>query len=151
MYVDNAIDEPSLVRNNQHNDFGTYNLFNINSITLNKQAEKDNEVITKAFADQFHQENERSPRDVGLDFHDESNDLVKNNQDNDLHDNKLTKLDSVVVNREPSSDNELVNKNMFIINQIKILSLDLIKQFKIISNYPLEMIHIISPNTIKYN
>ena len=110
LYVDNSIDEPSLVRNNQDNDFGIYNLTNINSITLNKQAENDNEVITKAYVDQFHQENERSRRDVGLDFYDESSDLVKNNQDNDLNDNKLTNLDSITVNRNPSVDNELANK-----------------------------------------
>ena len=110
LYVDNSIDEPSLVRNNQDNDFGNYNLTNINSITLNKQAENDNEVITKAYVDQFHQENERSRRDVGLHFYNESADLVKNNQDNDLNDNKLTNLDSVQVNRNPTSDNELVNK-----------------------------------------
>ena len=77
LYVDREIDQPSLVGNNQDNDFGNYNLTNINSITLNKQAENDNEVITKAYVDQFHQENERSRRDVGLDFYDESSDLVK--------------------------------------------------------------------------
>ena len=36
--------------------------------------------------------------------------MVKNNQDNNLNDNKLTNLDSVQVNREPNSDNELANK-----------------------------------------
>ena len=110
LYVDNAINETTLVKNNQDNDFGSYNLTNINSITLNKQAENDNEVITKAYVDQFHQENERSRRDVGLDFYDESSDLVKNNQDNDFNDNKLINLDSITVNREPSSDKELANK-----------------------------------------
>ena len=110
LYVDNSIDEQSLVRNNKDNDFGNYNLTNINSITLNKQAENDNEVITKAYVDQFHQENERSRRDVGLYFYNESTDLVKNNQDNDLNDNKLINLDSITVNRNPSSDNELANK-----------------------------------------
>ena len=110
LYVDNSIDESSLVRNNRNNDFGNYNLTNINSITLNKQAENDNEVIKKAYVDQFHQENERSRRDIGLDFYNESSDLVKNNQDNDLNDNKLTNLDSIKVNRNPNSDNELVNK-----------------------------------------
>ena len=60
IYVDKAIDETSLVRNNKDNDFGNYNLTNINSITLSKQAENDDEVITKAYVDQFHQENERS-------------------------------------------------------------------------------------------
>ena len=110
LYVDNSIDEPSLVRNNQDNDFGNFNLTNINSITLNKQAENDNEVINKAYVDQFHQENERSRRDVGLGFYNESNDLVKNNQDNDLKDNKLTNLDSITVKRNPTSDNEVSKK-----------------------------------------
>ena len=110
LYVDRETDQTSLVRNNPDNDFNNYNLTNINTITLNKQAENDDEVITKAYADQFHQENERSRRDVGLDFYDESSDFVKNNQNNDLNDNKLTNLDSVQVNRNPTSDNELTNK-----------------------------------------
>ena len=110
IYVDNAINEASLVRNNQDNDFSGYNLTNINSITLNTQAVNDNEVITKAYVDQFHQENERSRRDVGLDFYDYSSDLVKNNQDNDFNDNKLTNLDSNTVNRDPSSDSEVSNE-----------------------------------------
>ena len=111
LYVDNAIDESSLVRNTQDNDFNNYKLTNINSVALNKQAEKDIEVITKAYVDQYHQENERSRRDVGLDFYDKSSDFVKNNQDNDLNDNKLSNKDSVQVNRHPLSDNELSNKN----------------------------------------
>ena len=36
--------------------------------------------------------------------------MVKNNQDNDLNDNKLTNLDSITVNRNPTSDNEASNK-----------------------------------------
>ena len=77
VYVDNAIDESSLVRNNQNDDFGNYNLTNINSNTLNKQVENDYEVIINAYVDQFHQEDERSRRGVGLEFYDESSDLVK--------------------------------------------------------------------------
>ena len=110
VYVDTAIDEPSLVRNNQDNDFGNYDLTNINSITLIKQAENDNEFITKAYVDQFHQEKERSRQDLGLDFYDESSDIVKNNQDNDFNDNKLTNIDSITINGNPISDNELSNK-----------------------------------------
>ena len=110
LYVDTQIDQLSLVRNNQDNDFGNYNLSNINSITLNKEAENDNEVLTKSYVDQFHQENERSRRDVGLDFYNESAGLVKNNQDNDLNDKKLTNLDSVTVNRNPFLHNELASK-----------------------------------------
>ena len=85
-YVDNSIDEVSLVRNNKDNEFGNYNLTNKNIITLNTQAVNDNEVITEAYVDHFHQEKERSRRDLGIDFYDESSILVKNNQDNDLND-----------------------------------------------------------------
>ena len=109
-YVDNSIDESSLVRNNQDNNFNNNNLTNINSITLNKQAENDNEVITKAYVDQFHQENERSRRDLGINFYNESSDLVKNNQDNDFNKNKLKNLDSITINRNPTLDNEVTNK-----------------------------------------
>ena len=110
LYVDNAIDESSLIRNNKDDDFNNYNLTNINSITLNKQAETDNEVITRAYVDQFHQDNERSRRDLGLSFYNEEAYLVKSNQDDDFNDNKLTNLDSITVNRNPSLDNELANR-----------------------------------------
>ena len=80
LYVDNEIDQQTVVRNNQDNDFGNYNLTNINSITLNKQAENDNEVITKAYVDQFHQESERSRRDLGIDFYNESSTILRFNQ-----------------------------------------------------------------------
>ena len=110
LYVDTEIDQSSLVRKNQDNDFGNYNLTNIISILLNFQAVNDDHVITKAYVDQFHQENERSRRDVGLDFYDESSDLIKNNQDIDPNDIKLTNLDSIMVNRNPTSDNEVSNR-----------------------------------------
>ena len=109
LYVDNSRDEPSLVRNNQDNDFNIRNLTNINSITLDTQAVNDNQVITKAYVDQFHSDNERTGRDLGLELYEESTDLVKNNQENDLNDKKLTNIVSLTVNRNPSSDNELVN------------------------------------------
>ena len=109
-YVDNSIDEVSLARNNKDNDFGNYNLTNTNSITLNKQAEDDNQVITKAYVDQFHQQIERSRRDVGIDFYNESSDLVKNNQDNNFNDNKLTNVNSITINNNPSDDDHVGNK-----------------------------------------
>ena len=86
LYVDNSVDEITLVRNNKDNDFNNYNLTNIKSITLNTQPVDNIQVITKAFVDRFHQKNERSRRRVGLNFYDESNDLVKNNQDNNFND-----------------------------------------------------------------
>ena len=110
LYVDNDLDESSLVRNNQDNDFNKNNLTNINSITSNTQAVNDNQFITKAYVDQFHRENERSRRDVGLSFYNEEADLVKNNKDNDFTDITLTNIDSITVNKNPSSNDELANK-----------------------------------------
>ena len=110
VYVDYAIDEISLVRNNQDNDFNNINLTNIISITLNKQAENANEGVTKPYVDQFHQENERMRRDLGFSYYKEEVDLVKSNQDNDQNVKNLTKLGSITVNGEPTSNNELANE-----------------------------------------
>ena len=55
----------------------------------------------------------RSRRGLGLDFYDEPSDLAKNNQDKDLNNNNLTNIDSITVNRNPSSGNEIVNKKYF--------------------------------------
>ena len=77
---------------------------------MNKQAENDKEVITRAYVEQFDQENERSRRDSGIDFYNESRYLVKNNQDYDLEDKKLTNRDSITVNRNSSLDNQVANK-----------------------------------------
>ena len=68
---------------------------------MNTRAVNDNEVLTKAYVDHFHQENERSRRDLGLSFYIEEVDLLKNIQDNDFNDKKLTNLDSITVNRNP--------------------------------------------------
>ena len=51
---------------------------NINFITQNTQAVNENQVITKAYVDQFLSDNERNRRDLGIDFYDESGDLVNN-------------------------------------------------------------------------
>ena len=143
LYVDNAIDESSLVRKNQDNDFINNNLTNIISITLNKQAKNDNEVITKAYVDQFHNDIERTRQDLGIDFFSESGDVVKNNQDNDLNDNKLTNIDSISVNRNPNSDSELVN--------IKYLDDELDKNTVLRFSQTLEIYLKVSVGTDTYN
>ena len=110
-YIDNIIDELSLVRNNRDNDFGNYRFTNIHSITLNKEPIHDNNVITKSYVVQFHNDNERNRRDVGLSLYNEEVDLVKNNQDNDLNDNKVTNINSITINNNPTDDNHVSNKN----------------------------------------
>ena len=82
--ISNSVDEPTYVRNNQANGFHKFNVTNINSITLNNQAIQDYQVFTKSYVDQFHQENEQSRRNSGIDFCNESSDLLlKNNNLND--------------------------------------------------------------------
>ena len=44
-YIDNIIDELSLVRNNKDNDFGNYRFTNIHSITLNNEPIHDYTII----------------------------------------------------------------------------------------------------------
>ena len=110
LYVDNSMEEPISVRNNQDNDFNNHNLNYINSNNLNTQTVNDNQVITRSHVDQFHSDNERSRRGWALDFYIESSHLVKKNQDNDFKVKKLTKIDPMTVNRKPTSDNEVANK-----------------------------------------
>ena len=110
LYVDNAIEEPSLLRLDPDEKL---DLNNQDSIVLNSTLTSPKtilEIPTKTYIDSLHEENERSRRDLGIDFYDESNDLVKKNQDNDFNDIKLLNLDSVLVNRSPTLDNELSNK-----------------------------------------
>ena len=69
--------------------------------------------------------------------------MVKNNQDSDLNDNKLTKLDSIKVSRDPASDDELANKKYVD---------DLIADGTILSfNQTLEIYLKVSVGTDKYN
>ena len=77
---------------------------------MNIEAVNDNEVITKSYVDQFDSVNKGNRTDVGFSFCNEEVDLVKNNQDNDFNDNKLTNSDSITVIRNPSLDNEEANK-----------------------------------------
>ena len=66
--------------------------------------------MTKSYVDQFHNDNERSRRNLGIDFYNESNILVKNNQDNDLNNKKLININSITININPSDDNHVCNK-----------------------------------------
>ena len=115
LYVENSVDETSLVRNTQENDFNNNNFTKMKSTTLNTQAFNDNQVITKAYVDQFYQENGRSRRDLGIDFYDESKDLVKNIQENEFDNIEITNLDSITTNRNPNSDNDVAIKKMLMI------------------------------------
>ena len=152
VYVDtsisNRIDESSLLRLDPNE---ILDLDNQDSIILNStliSPKKFIEIPTKAFIDSLHEENERSRRDLGIDFYDEASDLVKNNQDNNLNDNNLTILDSVVVNRKPSSDNELANKK-YIDDQLD--KNTFVRFSQTLQNYPKVSVGNDEYNPTKYN
>ena len=103
-YVDQAIsysvDEPSLLRldpdqklklDEQDSIFPNSNLTSPKTII---------ELPTKSYVDSLH-ETSRNRRDLSSVF---------NDQDSEFDNNKLTNLDSVSVNRNPRSENELANK-----------------------------------------
>ena len=68
--------------------------------------------MTKAYVDQFRQENERSRRDLGIEFFMMNEMICWKNWDNDFNDNKLTNMDSITVNRNPGSNNEVPIKQI---------------------------------------
>ena len=50
---------------------------------------------------------------LDVDFYDETNDLVKNNQNNDFNNNEITNVKSIEINDTPTFDNHVVNKKYF--------------------------------------
>ena len=100
----------NLVRRDRDNDCDNHSLYNVSSISVTSQAVNDNELVSKAYVDSFHQENERTRRDVGLEFYDEANDLVKNNQNNDFNNNEITNVKSIQINDDPVSLQDATNK-----------------------------------------
>ena len=74
---------------------------------------------------------------------------MKNNQDKNFNDKKLTNLHCKSVNRHPSSDNELANKK-YVDDSLgggNILRFN--QKLEFISKSPSETIHIILPNIKK--
>ena len=108
--ISNNVDESSLLRLHLDENLKLDEQDSINLSSSLTSPKTIIEIPTESYIDSLHQENEQSRRDSCIDFCDESSDLVKYNQDNDLNGIKLTNLNSVTVNRNPNSDKELVNK-----------------------------------------
>ena len=80
IYVDNAVSESSLLRLDPDEKL---KLDEQNSILLNSSLTSPRTIIelpTKSYVDSLHGKNERSRRDLGLDFYDETSTLVRFNQ-----------------------------------------------------------------------
>ena len=99
-FVLNNVDEASLLRLDHKSDihFGK-----LDSIFVNSPITSPRTIIElpiRSYVDSLHEIN-RDRRDLSSVF---------NDQDNEFDNNKLTNLDSVIVNRNPNLDNELANK-----------------------------------------
>ena len=108
--ISNSVDESTLLRLDANEKL---ELDKQDSIILNSTLTQPMTIIeipTKAYIDSLHEENERSRRDLGIDFYNESTDLVKNNQDNDFNDNKLTNINSISINNNPTDNDHVSNK-----------------------------------------
>ena len=110
-YVDNKINDHSILKNTDHVDFNDKNLHNVRCNKVNQMPAFVEHLTPKLYVDNaIHEirgyvdklyEIKRTRRDLSSVFID---------QDNEFDNNKLTILDSVTVNREPSSEKELANK-----------------------------------------
>ena len=110
LYVDNSIDEASLLRLDPNE---ILDLNNQDSILLNSTLNNLKTIIelpTKAYIDGLHDANERSRRDLGIDFYDESDNLVKNNQDNNFNNNIISNIQSIEINNDPTNNKHGINK-----------------------------------------
>ena len=106
--IDNKFNDPSIIKNTDHVDFHAKNLDNVNSIKVNHMPTVEEHLTPKIFVDNVVYE--------VISYVDRLHEInrnrqvlssVFNDQDNEFDNNKLTILDSVTVNREPISDNEL--------------------------------------------
>ena len=110
LYVDNSIDEVSLLRLDPNE---ILDLNNQDSILLNSTLNNLKTIIelpTKAYIDGLHDQNERSRRNLGIDFYDESDNLVKNNQNNNFNNNIISNIQSIEINNDPTNNKHGINK-----------------------------------------
>ena len=114
-YVDSKFKYPSIIKNTDHVDFSAKSLDNVGWVIVNRMPSIEEHLTPKLYVDNFIHDiksyvdnlNEinRNRRDLSSVFID---------QDNEVDNKKLTNLDSVSVNRNPSSDIELANKIYFV-------------------------------------
>ena len=101
-WFDQGIDEPTLVRNNENNDFDNQFLSTISQVTLTWEPTDVNHAVSKAYVDSL-TENVGSRQDMSTVFSDQGNEFDNNN---------LTILDSIRVNRNRFLDDELSKEHM---------------------------------------
>ena len=77
LFVDDTIEESSLLQLDPNEQLHLDNQDSINPNSTLISPKTIIEIPTKTYIDSLHEENERCRRDLGIDFYDESSDLVK--------------------------------------------------------------------------
>ena len=99
-HLDLSINAPTLVRHKKGNDFNDRSSSNISHKISSSQIIDDNQVATEMYVDSL-SENNINRRDLSTAF---------NDHDNEFDNKKLTFLDGISVNRNPTIDKELSKK-----------------------------------------
>ena len=136
-YVDNKFNDPSIVKNTDHVDFNDKNLDNVRFVNVNSYPADNSHLTCKEYVDNniiwgIHNSSllRLDPNEI-LDIPNQDHitlnsaftspptilnipisnqHLVRNNQDNDFNNYKLSNILSVSVNNQPIEDNDLVTK-----------------------------------------
>ena len=101
LYVNNAINETTLVGNVKNNDFNNISSSNRSHIAMNSQPVDDNHAATEAYVDSS-SETDRNRRDLPFVFKD---------QDKVFDKKKLKVLGKITGHRYPTSNDEIASKN----------------------------------------
>ena len=91
-----------MVRNTKNTDFNNHSLTNISQNNLNSEPTDDINAATKSYVDSL-SENDKNSREMFLVFSD---------QDNEFDNNKLTNVDSIKINRNPTLHEEVSKKHV---------------------------------------
>ena len=91
-FISTSVVEPILVRINQNNDLKIHFSTNIPKTTLNFESFDDNHATNKSYVDYLPAHDINRPKLS----------VVRNDQDNDFNDNKLTNINSININKNPT-------------------------------------------------
>ena len=93
-YVDNLLNDPSIVNNTAHIDLNEKNITNARFIQVNQLPQIDSHLTAKLYVEKAIDESS----------------VVRNNQDNDFANYNLTNINSITLNKQAENDNEVITK-----------------------------------------
>ena len=93
-YVDNLVNDPSIVRNDAHIDLNDRNITNCRFLSVNQLPQIDSHLTAKLYVDNSIDETS----------------IVRNTRDNDFNNYNLTNIKSITLNKQAENDKEVITK-----------------------------------------